>query len=207
MSAPTVKYWKVTGLNGGDSIPLLNASGGPQATQLTSSPFDLGSIEAGMWAVPAILLVEFSGNTAQALDFKMYNTGLNEDSPVQDSLGDDLFANYVNTYPAWSACYNIHMDTKKNWVDPTTISVSPGSSPIDSWGPLLYGSNPTRLDTVTSRPLPGNDSTNNLLTANIASDTTRHMLNFYLYLSIKPMSAAAAGEHTGFGSRLSYIYP
>ena len=209
MSAPTVKYWKVTGISGADAITLLNTSGGPVATQLTSSPFDLGDIEAGMWAVPAVMLIEFSGNTAQAIDFKMYDTDSNVDSPIITTLGDDIFASYTNSYPGWSACYNIHMDLKKNWTDPTAIGVSPGSSPIDSWPAVLYGGSPTRLDTY--KPAPGNDSTNNLLTASLptsgSTDTSRHATNFYLYISIKPKSSAAAGEHLGFGHRISYIYP
>jgi hypothetical protein len=207
MPAPTVKYWKVTGTNGGDTIALLNQSGGPQATQLTSAPFDLGDIEAGMWAVPAVMLIEFAGSTAQCLDFKMYDTDQNTDSPIITTLGDDLFNNYTNDPTYWSQCYNVHFDLKKNWLDPTSISVSPGSSPIDNWGEVLYGGSPVRLDTSSRRPLPGNDGTNGLLTTTVAGDDTRHVINFFLYLSIKPRSAAAAGEHLGFGHRLSYVYP
>ena len=206
MPTPTINYWQVTSISGGDSIALLNQSGGPQATQLTSSPFDLADVEAGLCAPPQILLIEFVGSTAQALDFKMYDTGHNRDSPIVDSQGDDLFASYSNDPGSWSGNYNIHYDLKKNYINPATISTSPGSSPIDSWGEVLYGGNPIRLDTSSRRPSPGNDNTTGLLVTR-SGISTNHLVNFFIYLSMKPKSSATAGEHLGFGSRLSFVYP
>ena len=206
MAAPTITYWKISG---GGSINLLGAGGGASGSALGSSDvFDFGNVEAGMWSIPQVLLVEFAGNTANNIDLRLYDTDANVDDPIVTTLNENLFANYTNDPAYWSVCWNVHIDLKATYVSPASISTNPSTSEINGWSPLLHIADMYRLDT--HMPAPGNDGRSgagSLLTLNVNGDVSRHLTNFYIYIAGKPRSAAAAGENLGWGIRTSYTYP
>jgi hypothetical protein len=205
MASPTVSLWDVT--SGGQiNIPL--QVGGVWATQVGGNPLDFGPMEAGMWSKPKVFLFQFQGGTASQLDLRLYDTDQNVESPIITTQNENLFASYTPNAPTLNTQWNFRLDLKSTWVDPQSISLDPANSPIDSWREMRYGPNPIRLDDYV--PQPGNDGRSgagSLLTTSVNGDTTKHFTNFFLYMSIKPRTAATPGEHLGWGLQLNFVYP
>lgn len=205
MSAPTVTLWEVAS---GGLIAIPGQPGGVGISQVSSSPLDFGPVEVALWAKPKVFLVQFAGNTANALDLRIFDTDSNVDSPVVTTLAENLFDGYTPGSPTSNTQWNFRVDLKATYVDPSTIGLDPSSSPINSWHELRFGANPLRLDTIA--PQPGNDGNSgagSLLTASVNSDTSKHLTNFFIYMSAKPKSAASPGEHLGWGFQVSFVYP
>ena len=209
MAAPLVRYWQIT--DPGDGQIAHFGSSGPTGTELNPAALDFGPVEAGQWGTPVVLLVAFDGNSASRLSFKVYDTspagqGGGPD-PVITSLGENIFQTTNQGDPL--SFWNFRIDLKKSYVAPSTIDLMTVAS---GWDTLLWNTNPYDIDNSSRRPRPGNDNDssnpyNHLLTPIAGSNPQRYVTNFFLYLTARPRTDAIAGEHVGWGFRLSYIYP
>jgi hypothetical protein len=208
-TAPIIRYHQVVS-QGNGLIAQTNCGGamgtaGPVTTIMDGTHlFDFGSVEAGMWLAPQILLVEFDGNTASNLDLKVYDTGSSRADPVDSNQGEDFFANYSNNNTSGTS-WLFRSNLAATYVDPLGYSTDPAISPIDSWSELAWNNNPLRLDT--HKPSLGNDGSSSLLVRHVDTSTVRYFSNFFIYIAAKPRGAAMPGDQTGWGFRLSYIYP
>ena len=214
-NGPTVKFWQVTSVGTGQ----VNQVGTGNASLISGTNFNFGDVEAGMWSVPQVLLIEFDGSTARQLLLADYQTGQGGDGsqprawPIIDSTDEDLFEpNYSAQDPT---LWHFRICLMQNWTDPTTISTVPGNSPMDtigttpgSWQDLLWSGSGGSPFSIDGGMLPtGNDGSANLLTPMVTGGTGNYVTNFFIYIASKPRTMANAGPHTSFGFRLTYIYP
>lgn len=208
MANPNVTFWKVnntnpTGTVGGVNINTMgrNQTGDVSTTSLATGYLDFGNVEAGMWSLPQVLLVEFTNNTASNLAIKLYDTDSQVDLPIQTTQSDYIADSSGNMN------WTFRILLAKDFRNPGEIAVSEITS--SPWQDLRAGANTFALDT--NRPNPGNDGLGNLLTAYVnnggGNDTNRHLTNFFLYIAGKPPSSANAGDQQGWGLRISYTYP
>jgi len=211
-NGPSVQFWQVIPAGGGNgNINQFNGQGGPSVSAVNPTAFSFGSVEAGQWSVPQVLLVQFTGSTARQLSLVLYDesNASTNGYPIVDSTGEDWFDQSSGSYnptPTVTTNWHMRVTLKQSWVDPTTISLTPGSTDIETgnWQELQWLPTSFLLDTF--RPGTGNDGTTNLLTQ-IVGSTTSWVTNFFIYLAARPRVTANAGDHAGWDFRFSYIYP
>ena len=155
-----------------------------------------------------MLLVQFTGSTARQLSLVLYDesNASTNGYPIVDSTGEDWFDPNYDSTPTDTGNWHMRVTLKQSWVDPTTISTTPGITDIETtnWQELQWLPATFSLDTY--KPSIGNDGTSNLLTQ-IVGSTTSWVTNFFIYLAARPRVTANAGDHTGWNFRFSYIYP
>ena len=152
---------------------------GAGETKTDITELDYGSVQAGSWSEAKCLRALFTGNSAQDLKFWLYDTSASVGNPSV-ALG----AGWIHKYDI-STRYKNPEDIDDNMKAGTNPYLT---SPDEYFGPITEGVTPPASSNFITNPTAGNYCDR-------------------IYLACQPPVTATDGETSGWGFRLSFLYP
>ncbi|MEM8876063.1 MAG: hypothetical protein AAGD32_17600 [Planctomycetota bacterium] len=218
MPNPSIHWYQVTGVNGGDDLSRLNLSNGPVATEIGltpgDDPWEWGNMEAGVWSVPVCLALQLRGDTAYELAVRMHDYVSNVENTTESFFGSGQ-PNGDGSGPPWVTDWDIRMAVLDRYEDFGGQEAATRNATIQSWDYIHRGASIAGwdLDSQIAAGTYGNQTDNpvvvngrNLLIPHDTQPDT-WMFNAFIFLAAKPEPNAIGGRHTGFGLTWSYLYP